>query len=214
MDAKVNGHVVTPRIGKPVEIQALWINALWIGQSFSSEWLPLFTKASESFSNRFWNDAKDQLYDVVDVDHQRGTMDPLVRPNQIFSVGGLPLVLLPMERARRVVTRQRPFTPFGVAVSGSREPDTFRTMEVTMASGQFIIRNSLAMADRSFVEAWVRVRGETTDAKSWQDNDFSRLAEPSRQAASDMCQKLRMPNRPIRRGAAHSRPGRWRTVAS
>jgi predicted glycogen debranching enzyme len=56
MDAKVDGHVVTPRIGKPVEIQALWINALWIGQSFSSEWQPLFKRASEAFVARYWNE--------------------------------------------------------------------------------------------------------------------------------------------------------------
>ena len=51
MDAKVGNQVVTPRIGKPVEVQALWINALWIGQSFSSQWKSLFAKASETFSD-------------------------------------------------------------------------------------------------------------------------------------------------------------------
>ena len=45
MDAKVGDHVVTPRIGKPVEVQALWINALWVGQSFSAHWKPLLAKA-------------------------------------------------------------------------------------------------------------------------------------------------------------------------
>ena len=58
MDAKVGGQVITPRIGKPVEVQALWINALWIGQSFSPQWKPLFAKASESFAIRFWNEAR------------------------------------------------------------------------------------------------------------------------------------------------------------
>ena len=51
MDAKVGGQVITPRIGKPVEVQALWINALWVGQSFSPQWKSLFAKASESLCN-------------------------------------------------------------------------------------------------------------------------------------------------------------------
>ena len=169
MDAKVNGHVVTPRIGKPVEIQALWINALWIGQSFSSEWLPLFTKASESFSNRFWNDAMDQLYDVVDVDHQRDTMDPLIRPNQIFSVGGLPLVLLPMERAQRVVNAVEAalYTPLGLRSLAPGEPGY-----VPHYGGDPWHRDNAYHQGTvwpwligPFVEAWVRVRGETTDVK-------------------------------------------------
>src|SRR6476469_570838 len=103
MDAKVGNQVMTPRIGKPVEVQALWINALWIGQSFSSRWKSLFTKSSVAFPNRFWNDARSQLYDVVDVNHRTGAVDPSFRPNQILAIGGLPLLLLPIERARQVV---------------------------------------------------------------------------------------------------------------
>ena len=50
MDAKVGGQVITPRIGKPVEVQALWINALWVGQSFSPLWKSLFAKATAAFA--------------------------------------------------------------------------------------------------------------------------------------------------------------------
>ena len=42
MDAKVGDWVVTPRIGKPVEVQALWLNALWIGAQRSPRWQSLF----------------------------------------------------------------------------------------------------------------------------------------------------------------------------
>ncbi len=38
MDAKLGEWVVTPRIGKPVEVQALWLNALWIASDFAEEW--------------------------------------------------------------------------------------------------------------------------------------------------------------------------------
>ena len=169
MDAKVNGHVVTPRIGKPVEIQALWINALWVGRSFSAKWLPLFTKASESFATRFWNDAKGQLYDVVDVDHQRGVMDSLVRPNQIFSVGGLPVVLVPMERAQRIVdaVESALYTPLGLRSLAPGEPGYAphyggNPWQRDSAYHQGTVWPWLI---GPFVEAWVRVRGETTEAK-------------------------------------------------
>jgi predicted glycogen debranching enzyme len=124
MDAKVGGHVITPRIGKPVEVQALWINALWVGQSFFDGWKPLFTKASEAFVDRFWNAEKGELYDVVDVDHQPGVIDPLSRPNQIFAIGGLPLTLLPANRARQVVdvVERRLWTPAGPRSMAPGEP--------------------------------------------------------------------------------------------
>ena len=103
MDAKVGDWVVTPRIGKPVEVQALWINALWIAGAFSERWRELHDRALASFDERFWNEAGGCLYDVVDCDHAAGTVDATFRPNQIFAVGGLPFALLEGERARRVV---------------------------------------------------------------------------------------------------------------
>src|SRR5262249_7040485 len=56
MDARVEGREITPRIGKPVEIQALWLNALAVGTQFSERWKPLFEKGCDSFENRFWNE--------------------------------------------------------------------------------------------------------------------------------------------------------------
>ncbi len=91
MDAKVSGHVVTPRIGKPVEVQALWINALAAAARLSSEFTSWLDAARASFEVRFWNAASGCLYDVVDVDHEAGRLDASLRPNQIFAAGGLPL---------------------------------------------------------------------------------------------------------------------------
>ena len=73
---------------------------------------------------RFWNEARGQLYDVVDVDHRPGAVDPLFRPNQIFAVGGLPLVLLPMARARQVVETVEAAlsTPLGLRSLAPGEP--------------------------------------------------------------------------------------------
>src|ERR1019366_3523154 len=103
MDAKVGDWVVTPRIGKPVEVQALWLNALGLTSRRNPEWRALFEQGCASFQQRFWNEARGCLYDVVDVDHQPGRVDDRVRPNQLFAVGGLPLALIEGERAARVV---------------------------------------------------------------------------------------------------------------
>src|SRR5262249_19786068 len=116
MDARVDGREITPRIGKPVEIQALWLNALSIGARFSPRWLPLLQNGCASFEERFWNEDVGYLYDVVDCDHQRGTVDRTFRPNQIFAIGGLPLSLLSPERGRKVVdaVENRLLTPLGL----------------------------------------------------------------------------------------------------
>jgi predicted glycogen debranching enzyme len=176
MDAKVGERVITPRIGKPVEVQALWINALWIGQSFSSQWKSLFAKASERFAIRFWNEARGQLYDVVDVDHRSGTMDSLCRPNQIFSVGGLPLVLLPMERARQVVDSVEAAlcTPMGLRSLARGEPGYVPRYEgdVWHRDSAYHQGTVWPWLIGPFVEAWVRVRGNTPEVKKLARKQF------------------------------------------
>jgi predicted glycogen debranching enzyme len=114
----------TPRIGKPVEVEALWLNALWIGSRFAAHWKDLYTRSCETFRARFWNEAGGYLYDVIDVDHQPGTADAPCRPNQIFAVGGLPLVLLEPEPAWRVVetVESRLWTPLGLRSLAPGEP--------------------------------------------------------------------------------------------
>src|SRR5260370_41623315 len=97
MDAK------TPRIGKPVEVQALWLNALWIRKEAGQRWAELFERAGKSFQERFWNPAGGCLFDVVDCQHQPGTPEASFRPNQIFALAGLPHVLLDDETARQGV---------------------------------------------------------------------------------------------------------------
>ena len=94
MDARVDGREITPRIGKPVEIQALWLNALAIGAKFSARWQSLFDKGRAAFEEKFWNEHAGYLADVIDCDHQPGIVDLTFRPNQIFAVGGLPLTLV------------------------------------------------------------------------------------------------------------------------
>ena len=79
MDAKVGDWVVTPRIGKPVEVQALWLNALALAGSFEPRWRELFERGQRSFSERFWNPSVGCLFDIVDVDHRSGAVDEAIR---------------------------------------------------------------------------------------------------------------------------------------
>jgi predicted glycogen debranching enzyme len=125
MDAKVGDWVVTPRIGKPVEIQALWINALRIAAAWNPRWTPLAERASASFQARFIDTATGTLHDVVDVDHEPGKIDTSIRPNQLFAIGGLPFALLDRDQARPIVAlcEQHLLTPLGLRTLSPDHPD-------------------------------------------------------------------------------------------
>jgi predicted glycogen debranching enzyme len=108
MDAKIGDWVVTPRIGKPVEINALWFNALMIMRDLAvtmrdSEGAREFGAAAEraarSFNARFWFESGGYLYDVVDGPDGD---DASLRPNQLFAVS-LRHALLDNRRARSIV---------------------------------------------------------------------------------------------------------------
>ena len=116
MDARVGDQVITPRVGKPVEVQALWLAALAFGARIDPQWQMAYVRGHLSFGRRFWNDERGCLLDVVDVDHQPGRVDAAVRPNQILAVGGLGLTLIDPERARRVVdvVERELLTPYGL----------------------------------------------------------------------------------------------------
>ena len=74
MDAKVGDLVVTPRIGKPVEVQALWINAL---RCAGGRYDAMAARAETAFRDLFWNPGSGCLHDVVDVDHRAGASIPV-----------------------------------------------------------------------------------------------------------------------------------------
>ena len=111
MDAKNGDHVFTPRIGKPVEINALWMNALHVMVGLADRmrntpekvwYQSLLARATASFA-RFWNADEACLFDVIDVDG--GTSpDPRVRPNQILAIS-LPYCTLAPTQMRAVVDR-------------------------------------------------------------------------------------------------------------
>ncbi len=130
MDAKVDGWVVTPRRGKPVEINALWYNALrllegWLeevrGEGKGAEIAARADRVYASFNKRFWNEKTGYLYDVVDGDPAE---EPLCRPNQLFSISLDHPVL---ERGRwdavLEVVQERLLTPVGLRSLAPGEPN-------------------------------------------------------------------------------------------
>jgi predicted glycogen debranching enzyme len=169
MDAKVGEWVVTPRIGKPVEIQALWLNALRIAADQSHVWRDILARGLESFRARFWNEARGSLHDVVDVDHRSGTADGTLRPNQILAVGGLPFSLLEGEQAQRVVqaVEDALWTPLGLRSLAADEPGYAARYEGDgrQRDGSYHQGTVWPWLIGPFVEAWVRIRGGSAEAK-------------------------------------------------
>jgi predicted glycogen debranching enzyme len=170
MDAKVGDHVITPRIGKPVEVQALWINALWIGAQDVRQWKGPFARAFEAFQARFWNDTAGALYDVVDNGHVPGAIDPAFRPNQVLAIGGLPLQIVEGDRARRIVdiVEARLWTPLGLRSLAPGEP-AYRGRYaggVQERDGAYHQGTVWPWLMGPFVEAWVRVRGGSASARA------------------------------------------------
>ena len=120
MDAKIGDLVITPRIGKPVEIQALWYNALRIMADFAglfgdlkdqARYLAMGDLARLSFNALFWNEAEQCLFDVI----ADGSPDASVRPNQIFAVS-LKHSMLDGERSKKIVDKvaNELLTPVGL----------------------------------------------------------------------------------------------------
>jgi predicted glycogen debranching enzyme len=120
MDAKIGKHVVTPRNGKAVEINALWYCALDTMSGFADlignlnerdEFANLTEQVKTSFLASFWNPNQECLFDRV----ENGHPDASLRPNQIIAIA-LPRSILPCDRERRIVeaVEKELLTPFGL----------------------------------------------------------------------------------------------------
>jgi predicted glycogen debranching enzyme len=127
MDAKVGDRVVTPRIGKPVEINALWFNTLETMASLAlaakqaaEPFAKLAERVKQSFG-KFWNESGGYCYDVIDAPEIGN--DAVLRPNQIFAVS-LPQSPLPAEQQKAVVDicARRLVTSYGLRSLAQTEP--------------------------------------------------------------------------------------------
>jgi predicted glycogen debranching enzyme len=174
MDAKIGDWAVTPRNGKPVEIQALWYNALCIMEDLAArfgdedrrkKYCSMASLASQTFNRMFWNSETQCLYDVVD----GGTQDGSIRPNQVLAISLHHSMLAP-ERARAVVeTVQRELlTPVGL-----------RTLSATDSRYRPIYEGDQYGRDSAyhqgtvwpwllgpFISAYVRVNGSSAQSRS------------------------------------------------
>jgi len=189
MDAKVGNWVVTPRRGKPVEIQALWYNALCIMEDLASRfgddaarkrYRHIAAVAQWSFNRLFWNEKLGCLYDVVN----GGPPDPSIRPNQIFAVS-LSHGMLPSDRARSVVEKveEHLLTPFGLRSLAPNDPQyrgryTGVPKERDGAYHQGAVWSWLL---GPFITAYIKVQGGSEEARrqaqAWLSPLESHLAE-------------------------------------
>jgi predicted glycogen debranching enzyme len=171
MDARVDGEPVTARVGKPVEVQCLWVNALETARRRSPEWNALLKIARRSFVDRFWHASRGYLADVADPGHVPGTEDTTLRPNQIFAVGGLPSALVPKRIGRKIVetVHRELFTPLGLRTLAPGNPE-YRgqyqggPIERDSAYHQGTVWPWLMGA---FGEAYLRVNGDSAAARAW-----------------------------------------------
>jgi predicted glycogen debranching enzyme len=181
MDAKVGNWVVTPRRGKPVEIQALWYNALCIMEDLASRfgdeaarkrYRHMAAIAQWSFNRLFWNEKLGCLYDVIN----GGPPDPSIRPNQIFAVS-LPHSMLPRDRARSVVEKveEHLLTPFGLRSLAPSDPQ-YRgryTGAPTERDGAYHQGTVWAWLLGPFITAYIKVNGGSEEARRQSQAWFS-----------------------------------------
>jgi glycogen debranching enzyme len=129
MDAKVGDRVITPRHGKPVEIQALWYNALRVMEDLAAKFNEpnaqqqyggMADKARASFNQLFWNEQAGCLYDVINGE----TRDASIRPNQVIAIS-LTNTMITQERAVRIlsVIERDLLTPRGLRTLAPSDPN-------------------------------------------------------------------------------------------
>ncbi len=172
MDAKNGDVVFTPRHGKPVEINALWYNALCvladrmaeIDADIAGRCRDLSKRAGATFGPTYWNEREGCLFDGV-----RGTdIDASIRPNQIFAVS-LPHSALSPDRQRSVVTcvHHHLLTPYGLRslsrtspnYHGRYEGDGFQRDEAYHQGTVW------AWLIGPFIEAYLRVNAYSDEAR-------------------------------------------------
>jgi predicted glycogen debranching enzyme len=172
MDAKVGDWVVTPRRGKPVEINALWYNALrllasWIEQEQSkaaaAKYSDLADGVRNSFNQRFWYEKGGYLFDVIDGPDGD---DPKCRPNQIFPIS-LPHPVLARERWQPVldVVQKKLLTPVGLRSLAPDDPDYKARYDGDLRARDAAYHQGTVWTwlIGPFVDAWLKVYPDRKD---------------------------------------------------
>ena len=170
MDAKVGDWVVTPRHGKPVEIQALWIRALEVGETLARRFGEAGyadrcqadrSHAIASFQNRFWYEQGGYLYDVIDGPEGN---DASLRPNQLYAIS-LVDDLVPRDRAQQILrlAEAQLLTPVGVRTLSPADSRYRPRYEggVTERDGAYHQGTVWPFLLGPFVTAWMKTFGRS-----------------------------------------------------
>lgn len=168
MDARVDAVPITPRWGKPVEIQALWLCALQAASQWTDRYAALLRRGRAAFAAKFYN-AEGYLYDVIDVEGKAGAVDATLRPNQVLAAGGLPIELLSKEQARSVIdaVERHLWTPVGLR-SLAPEETAYAPRYRGGPSERDAIYHQGAVWPwliGPFVEGWVKAHGDDAEAR-------------------------------------------------
>jgi len=135
MDAIVEGQPVTPRYGMPVELNALWYNAIAFSlaqaeaagdKKFVKEWKPILAQVGNSFVETYWNTRQGYLADCIDGDYK----DFSIRSNQIFAAS---LTYSPLDDEQRKsiidLVKKELLTPKGLRTLSPSDPKYRGTIE-------------------------------------------------------------------------------------
>jgi glycogen debranching enzyme len=145
MNSTVDNVPVTPRTGKPVEINALWYHALSLMHEWSQQFRQrgqikgnttsyerLRTRCYESFQQRFWYSEGGYLYDVIDGPEGN---DPALRPNQLFAIALRYPVLDPCKHQRILdMLTEHLLTPYGLRTLSPHDAAYCGHMEASQQS--------------------------------------------------------------------------------
>lgn len=189
MDVRVGEWVVTPRHGKPVEINALWYNALKVMEKLSKrfgreyqDYSKLANKVKTSFTEKFWNEEKQCLYDVID----GAEKDDKIRPNQIWAVS-LPFTMLSLEQEKKVVNTviAELYSSYGLRSLSPDDKDYKGVYKGRLHDRDAAYHQGTAWAFPlgALITAYVKVNGRSPESKSY----AKLLLEPIEDHLRDGC---------------------------
>jgi len=172
MDAKLGERVFTPRIGKPVEINALWYNALRHAAriaerakhgELAKRWSELADRAHASFNQKFWNEATGCLFDVVEEEGRAHDHCGKIRPNQLLAIS-LPHQALDAAKHKSVVNvcRKHLLTPMGMRTLAPEDPAYIGNYSGTLDARDAAYHQGTVWPWLlgPFISAWIKAEGK------------------------------------------------------
>jgi predicted glycogen debranching enzyme len=175
MDAKAGEWVVTPRYGKPVEIQALWVRSLEVGADLAARFGdPAYAtrcreervRAISSFRTKFWHTEGGYLYDVID--GPEGS-DASIRPNQIYALSLCDDLVTKKQAAGIIrVVQDHLLTPVGLRTLAPTDRRYRPRYEggVVERDGAYHQGTVWPFLLGPFLTAWLAVFGKTAKTKT------------------------------------------------